>query len=347
MSEQPNRRTDGHAGPIEESPPASPESFTRREVLGASVAAGLGIPLAVHTLEGCTRVDPAPVTAMQQHNNPPSQSSHTRSATRMPVVFLPHGGGPWPWVDLGFGSSEENHALRSYLESVGSLTTQRPTALLVLSAHWEERVPTVMTSARPPMLYDYYGFPPESYRITWPAPGKPELAQRVRSLLATAGFDSAEDNARGFDHGTFVPLKLAFPAAEIPTVQLSLKRGLDPAEHLAMGRALAPLRDEGVLIIGSGMTYHNLRAFGGAQAQATATAFDNWLRETTTLEQGERDRRLARWADAPSARQAHPREEHLIPLMVIAGAAGADRATIPYRGTLMNLPLSAYHFASV
>jgi aromatic ring-opening dioxygenase catalytic subunit (LigB family) len=261
----------------------------------------------------------------------------------MPVVFLPHGGGPWPFVELRMGSQAEQAELATYLRSVANVPKTRPKAVLVISAHWEEAVPTVMTSARPPMLYDYYGFPAESYEITWPAPGEPALAGRVRALLSSAGFDSAENAERGFDHGTFVPLKLAYPNADMPTLQLSLKRGLDPGEHLALGRALAPLRDEGVFIVGSGMTFHNLRAFG-PQSSQVAEAFDQWLRETASFEPAARDRRLLIWTNAPAARQAHPREEHLLPLMVIAGAAGADRAELAYNGKMLDLRLSAYHF---
>jgi aromatic ring-opening dioxygenase catalytic subunit (LigB family) len=214
----------------------------------------------------------------------------------------------------------------------------------VISAHWEERVPTVMTSSAPPMFYDYYGFPAASYQIKWPAPGDPALAKRVQDLLGAAGFQSATDSERGFDHGTFVPLKLTYPDAEIPTVQLSLKAGLDPAEHLAIGRALAPLRDEGVFIIGSGMTFHNLRAFRDPRSQPVAETFDAWLRDAATAEAAERDRHLVEWAGAPAARAAHPREEHLIPLMVVAGAAGEDRGKVAYNGTFAGLRLSAYHY---
>jgi len=178
--------------------------------------------------------------------------------SRMPVVFVPHGGGPWPFVDLGFPPGEMKE-LATYLESVRTLPKVAPKALLVISAHWEEKVATLMTAPRPPMLYDYYGFPPESYKLTWPAPGAPALATRVQELLSQAGIPSATDDQRGFDHGTFVPLKLTYPDASIPTLQLSLLASLDPAAHLALGRALAPLRDEGVFIIGSGMTFHNLR----------------------------------------------------------------------------------------
>jgi aromatic ring-opening dioxygenase catalytic subunit (LigB family) len=180
----------------------------------------------------------------------------------------------------------------------------------------------------------------------------------VRELLGAAGFETAEDPRRGFDHGTFVPLKLAYPDANVPVVQLSLVcqnaraergngqetwSGLDPAQHLAIGRALAPLRDECVLIVGSGMTFHNLRAFG-RQSARVAEEFDAWLRQSATLEASERDRRLEQWSRAPSARQAHPREEHLLPLMVVAGAAGEDRGSVAYSGTIVGLRLSAYHF---
>jgi aromatic ring-opening dioxygenase catalytic subunit (LigB family) len=261
----------------------------------------------------------------------------------MPVVFVPHGGGPWPFVEMGFPRDDVDR-LTAYLRSVRSVPSARPDALLVVSAHWEEAVPTVMTSEHPPILYDYYGFPPESYTLTWPAPGAPRLASRVRELLSDAGVESAADAERGFDHGTFIPLKLTYPDADVPAIQLSLKRGLDPVEHVAIGRALAPLRDEGVFIIGSGMTFHNLRAFRDPRAAPVAEAFDAWLRETMTLDSEERNHRLEQWASAPSARAAHPREEHLLPLMVVAGAAGDDRAVVAFNDTFTGLRLSAYHF---
>jgi aromatic ring-opening dioxygenase catalytic subunit (LigB family) len=264
-------------------------------------------------------------------------------AQRLPVVYVPHGGGPWPFVELGFSSRGEDEALSGYLRSLSSVTPSPPRALLVVSAHWEAPAPTVMTGERPPLYFDYYGFPPESYRLTWPAPGDPRLAARTRALLADAGILSAEDAERGFDHGTFVPLKLTYPDAEIPTVQLSLKSGLDPSDHLAIGRALAPLRDEGVLIVGSGMSYHNMRGFGGAGA-AASQVFDAWLRETTVLDSEARDRRLAAWTEAPSARQVHPREEHLLPLMVVAGAAGGDRGSVAFEGSFAGVRISAHHF---
>ncbi|MDC0712558.1 class III extradiol ring-cleavage dioxygenase [Stigmatella sp. ncwal1] len=306
--------------------------LTRRQTLAvAGVAAATGVA-ALHGVNA-----PAEEEGSQERRG-------SSGKDRMPVVFLPHGGGPWPFVEMGIRDQAGFDALVGYLQSVRQLPKLPPKALLVISAHWEEDVPTVMTSERPPILYDYYGFPPESYEITWPAPGQPQVAARVQELLASAGFKTAADSTRGFDHGTFIPLKLTYPAAEIPTVQLSLKRGLDPEEHLAMGRALAPLRDEGIFIVGSGMTFHDLRTMFTRSALGISETFDAWLRETATLEPKERDARLAQWTRAPGARQAHPREEHLLPLMVIAGAAGEERATVPYSSTFMGVRLSAYHF---
>lgn len=205
-------------------------------------------------------------------------------------------------------------------------------------------MPTVSTSPAPPLLFDYYGFPKAAYELTWPAPGSPSLATRVRELLTAKGIQSAEDAARGFDHGTFVPLKLTYPEPTIPVVQLSMKRGLDAAEHLALGAALAPLRDEGIFILGSGMSYHNMRGFGAGRALGASEAFDAWLQETVKSPMAERNRRLAAWTQAPSARDVHPREEHLLPLMVIAGAAGADVGEVPYSDLLMSVRVSAAQF---
>ncbi|MBL8636037.1 MAG: dioxygenase [Myxococcales bacterium] len=266
--------------------------------------------------------------------------SHTQ---RMPTVFLPHGGGPWPFVEMGLDRKECDD-LASYLRSVRALPPVNPSALLIISAHWEEPTATVMTAEKPPLLFDYYGFPPKSYQLTWPAPGHPQLAQRVQHLLGSAGFQTKTESQRGFDHGTFVPLKLTYPQAEIPTLQLSLLTGLDPRQHLAMGKALQPLRDEGVFIIGSGMSFHNMRGFRSPRVAEMSAPFDEWLRQSVTLNPQQRDQLLCDWSSAPGARLAHPREEHLIPLMVIAGAAGNDRGTVGYQGSMMGAHLSAFHF---
>jgi len=265
------------------------------------------------------------------------------STPRLPTVFLPHGGGPWPFVELGLPRSEVNNLL-AYLRSLPALCPTPPRALLVISAHWEEARPTVMSGAQPPLLFDYYGFPPASYQITWPAPGEPALAATVRAKLEAAGFATGEDRGRGYDHGTFVPLKVAWPGAGVPVVQLSLVKGLDPATHLRMGEALAPLREEGVLILGSGMSFHNLRAMQDPRLGAASVPFDAWLQAAATADPAARRAALIDWARAPGGRASHPREEHLLPLMVVAGAAGGDLGRVGWSGTMMGWKLSALHF---
>lgn len=267
----------------------------------------------------------------------------TETPERQPVVYLPHGGGPMTYVELGFPAAEID-ALWAYWKQVGALPKTPPKAILSVSAHWETPVPTVMASPQPPMLYDYYGFPAAAYEIQWPAPGAPEVAERVRALLTAAGFETASDDQRGFDHGTFVPLGRSFPEAKIPTLQLSLKAGLNPAEHIAMGQALAPLRDEGVYIVGSGMSYHNMRGFRDPAANGDAERFDAWLKASVVLDEAERNERLAGWERAPSARAVHPREEHLLPLMVVSGAAGRDRGEVAFNRPVIGKVVSAVHF---
>ncbi len=205
---------------------------------------------------------------------------------------------------------------------------RRPTAVLVVSAHWEEDVPTVLGAATPPLFHDYYGFPKEAYEIEYPAPGAPALAARVAGLLESRGIPCRIDDRRGFDHGLFIPLKLMYPEADIPCTQLSLIRGLDPAAHIALGSALRDLLQEDVLVIGSGFSFHNLRAFsweGAPSADAANDAFQDWLIETCAgpLVPDECQARLAKWEAVPSARYCHPREEHLLPLHVCVGLAGS------------------------
>ncbi len=261
---------------------------------------------------------------------------------RMPTLFVPHAGGPVGHVEMGV-SRVESESFVAYWRSLRGLPPSPPKALLVVSAHWEARLPTVMSSPNPPMLYDYGGFPAEAYAITWPAPGDPLLAARVRGLLGEAGFDTAEDPRRGFDHGTFVPLKITYPEAEVPVVQLSLESGLDATRHLRMGAALAPLRDEGVLIVGSGDTFHNMRGFGLAYRERSE-AFNTWLTSVVTGPSGERAEKLRDWASAPFARMCHPREEHLIPLLVVAGAAGDDPGVLTWSGPFMGPLQAGFHF---
>ncbi len=261
------------------------------------------------------------------------------------TYFINHGGGPCFFLEPGFLRSAFRE-LEDYLKGFAAALPERPRAILVVSGHWEEDVPTVNAGAAPSLLYDYEGFPPHTYRLTHPASGHPSLATRVRGLLSSAGIAAGEETARGWDHGVFVPMKVMFPAADIPLVQLSLQRGLDPAAHLAIGRALRPLRQEGVLIVGSGQTYHNMGGFrsGGAR-DAEAESFDAWLRESL-LDGATRDRALIAWERAPGARHAQPEEDHLLPLMVAAGAASGEPGEVVFHGHALGKPISGFRFGS-
>ena len=269
--------------------------------------------------------------------------------TRQPTLFIPHGGGPCFFMEWTPPDAWERQ--RAFLESLPRALPERPKALLVISGHWEEPVFTVQTNPAPPLLFDYYGFPPETYQLTWPAKGDPALAARVRALLEGAGLKTGEDVERGYDHGVFVPLKVAFPEADIPTVQLSLRADLDPQAHLAAGRALEPLRDEGILIIGSGNSYHNMAVMmramrsGGGNGAPRGLDFDRWLTAAVTeTDPQKRNTMLAQWDKAPGARDSNPREEHLIPLHVATGAAGDDPGIKILDDHIMGAVESAFRF---
>lgn len=237
-------------------------------------------------------------------------------------MFVSHGGGPLPVL----GDPAHEEMVRN-LESIAA-NTERPEAIIVVSAHWEEGVATVTSGARPPLIYDYYGFPPASYEIRYPAPGDPGLAGRLQTCLRDNGIEAVLDGDRGFDHGLFIPLKIMYPEADIPCIQLSLLDSLDPAAHMAIGEAMSGVAGAGVLVIGSGFSFHNLKAFfseSASQADEGNEAFERWLIETCAdegLDEEERTRRLLAWESAPHARYCHPREEHLLPLHVCYGFAG-------------------------
>lgn len=238
----------------------------------------------------------------------------------MQIVFFSHGGGPLPIL------GDPGH--QAMVDFLGNLPARlaRPEAILVISAHWEERVATVTGASRPPLVYDYYGFPAEAYEIEYPASGSPDLARRILSLIEGSSVDGRLDVERGFDHGVFIPLKLMYPDADIPVVQLSLLRDLDAGRHIELGKALQRLRSENILVAGSGFSFHNMRAFswGGANSPDPRNdAFQDWLVEVCTGDdtQAEREHLLLNWERAPSARYCHPREEHLLPLHACVGLA--------------------------
>jgi len=269
---------------------------------------------------------------------------------KIPTFYIPHGGGPWHVMDDALGDPVGYGSLREYLSEFGQKYSPKIKAILVISAHWEENVPAIHFGQNPPMLYDYYGFPEFTYQFQWNAPGQPQLAEKVEALLNHAGFRTKREYKRGYDHGTFVPLMIAFPNAGIPVVQLSLVRSLDPATHLAIGKALEPLREQDVLIIGSGMSYHNMRGFmsGSKKASEISKQFDDWLSTIISIEDAEkRNKALMDWKDAPGALESHPRSEHLLPLFVIAGAAGKDIGKQDFSGKLMSVNISGYKFESL
>jgi aromatic ring-opening dioxygenase catalytic subunit (LigB family) len=261
--------------------------------------------------------------------------------SRLPTVFISHGGGPWPFMSVDPPNMYD--ALAAWLRHLPDAIGTTPRAVLAVSAHWEEDELTVMHHPQPPMLYDYYGFPASTYRVRYDAPGSPALARRVEELLGHAGFECRANLERGFDHGVFVPFMLAYPEGNVPILQLSIRRDLDPAFHLTAGRALAPLREEGVLIAASGLSYHNQRAFG-PRGRPASEQFDAWLVQAVAATGSARDAQLVQWETAPSARAAHPREEHLIPLMVAAGAAESESGRATFSGEILGVKVSCFQF---
>lgn len=268
------------------------------------------------------------------------------ASARLPTLFVPHGGGPCFFMDWNPPDAWDHMA--AWLRSVDSRVGRRPQAVLVISAHWQAPAFSVNAQAAPGLLYDYYGFPAQTYELTYAAPGSPALAGHVYDLLAAAGLPVAQETERGLDHGVFVPFKLIYPDADVPIVQLSLRAGLDPAAHIAAGRALAPLREQGVLIVGTGMSYHNMQRFqrDGSRFDPDSEHFDDWLAHTVTLPPAERERALVAWERAPAARAAHPQEEHLLPLHMVAGAAGDDDGRQVFQDRVLGSAQSAFMFGS-
>lgn len=266
------------------------------------------------------------------------------STATQPVYFIPHGAGPCFFME--WRPKDAWDAMACFLGSIQNQLPEPPKAILLVSAHWQSETFGVTSGPQPDLIYDYYGFPEHTYQLTYPAPGSPELAASVSQALEQAGLGVGEDPSRGFDHGMFIPLKLMFPNADIPVVQLSLRHDLDPLAHLQAGRALVSLRQQGVLIVGSGMSFHNMRGYGDQHFTPLSAEFDHWLTRTVEAEPSERFADLQHWTRAPHARDCHPprAEEHLLPLMVAAGAAGDDTGQQVYSGKVLETWLSAFRF---
>lgn len=250
----------------------------------------------------------------------------------MPTIFVSHGAPTLILSDV---------PARTFLAGLGQ-KIPRPTGIVAVSAHWDTDMPAVSIVRRPDTIHDFYGFPEELYKLRYAAPGAPQLAEKVAKLTG-----AAHDHHRGLDHGAWVPAMLAWPEADIPIFQLSVQSALGPAHHIALGRRLAMLREEGVLVMGSGSAIHNLRALvrgGASEPEPWAQAFDDWLAET--LEKGDEAALADYRARAPYAREAHPTDEHFLPLHVAYGAAGegAQGRALHRSFTLGNLSMAAYAF---
>ena len=283
---------------------------------------------------------------MQNTQNISSTSSISTpaAATRMPTLFVPHGAGPCFFMD--WSPADTWHRLGAYLKGIAATLPAQPRAIVLVSGHWLESDFRLTGSARPPLIYDYSGFPAHTYELTYPAPGAPDLAEQLRQRLEAAGLAASTDPQRGYDHGVFIPLKMVFPGADIPVIQMSLRQDMDPAAHLVAGRALAGLRDEGVLIVGSGMSFHNMRGYGDPRFTPISAEFDDWLTAAVQNAPEQRDALLADWTQAPHARLCHPprAEEHLLPLMVVAGAAGESVGHKAFSQKIMETTISAFRF---
>lgn len=257
------------------------------------------------------------------------------------VLFLSHGGGPLPLL-----ADPAHQQMVDCLQSIAN-EISKPSAIVVISAHWEEPVATVTSGKMPSLIYDYGGFPEQSYHIKYPCPGEPQLAGLIQTQLEHHGIPCQLDAQRGFDHGMFVPLKIMYPEADIPCVQLSLLGSLDAEQHLNIGSALQNMDYDNLLIIGSGFSFHNMRAFftpDSPESRMMNDAFEQWLIETcrsASLSLQQRRQRLIDWENAPAARFCHPREEHLLPLHVCCGVTGKPCVRV-YELPILNKKASMY-----
>ncbi len=266
------------------------------------------------------------------------------NSARMPTWFIPHGAGPCFFME--WNPPDAWHRTADFLKGLEKTLPERPRAIVMVSAHWLESTVSVTGGSNPDLIYDYYGFPEHTYALQYPVKGNPLLANAIVQRLKDHGIPVSNNPTRGFDHGMFIPMMLMFPNADIPVVQLSLNSNLDPQTHLEMGRALASFRDEGVLMIGSGMSFHNMRGYGKPQFGPISDTFDAWLTQTVESDPLTRNERLAHWASAPSARQSHPigEEEHLLPLLVVAGAASNGMGRRIFSDRVLETTLSAFAF---
>ncbi|PRP86222.1 putative aromatic ring-opening dioxygenase LigB subunit [Planoprotostelium fungivorum] len=264
----------------------------------------------------------------------------TTQISRAPAMFVQHGGGPMPLLN-----DPHHEMLIRYMKGRGAqiLAENRPKAIVLVTAHWETDHPSISSGPSHPLYYDYYGFPPESYAIKYPAPGSPQVAKRVQDLLTQNGFKVTMDEKRGWDHGVFVPMVMLRPQADIPIVQLSVLNSQDANEHLRYGQVLSSLRDEGVAVIGSGMTFHNMRTMmsrfsgQGSSKSNVNDSFEKNLSEAfQTPSSTDRIEKMKKW---------EAWTEHFMPALVVAGAGG-DVAAEEKDVSMLDFKLSSFAFLS-
>ncbi len=266
------------------------------------------------------------------------------ASAKMPTWYIPHGAGPCFFMDWNPPITWK--PMEEFLRGLPTMLKEKPKAIVMISAHWLESTVSVTSNPRPALIYDYSGFPKHTYELQYPALGNPSLAGRIVSMLQASGIAAQENPERGFDHGMFIPMMLMFPKADIPVIQISLNRNLDPKTHIEIGRALESLRSEGVLIIGSGMSFHNMRGYGNPRFTPISKEFDQWLTKTIEADPVTRQDQLIHWRTAPHADQCHPmrEEEHLLPLMVVAGAAADGKGVQGFSDCVLETTISGFIF---
>ena len=263
---------------------------------------------------------------------------------KWPTYFIPHGGGPCFFMDTPPGIPNDTwDKMAAFLRGIDADLGERPRAVIVISAHWITPTPAIVADERPDLYFDYYGFPPHTYELTYPAQTPQWLVDRLEELLSLDGYTLDKVEGRGLDHGVFVPFKLVYPDADVPLVQLSMPASDDAEDHLKFGRALSALRDDGVLIVGSGLSYHNLRNFFRTSGKTEAAAFDDWLTNAVT-DTDARETKLRVYQSAPGYAECHPTPEHLLPLMIAAGAAEGESAEQVYSEVLLGAANSGFRF---
>lgn len=284
--------------------------------------------------------------------------SNIHPTARITTAYISHGGGPLPLLEMLSKGEEDTPAYHAEMINVLkglSIELPKPDLIIVISAHWEEAEVCVTTHPRPSLIYDYYGFPPAAYFIKYPAEGEKGFASSIVTSLKEQGIAARGDNERGFNHGMFIPLSIMYPKADVPCIQMSITSDLYATKHIELGKALrkavetattANSSQKHILILGSGSSFHNMQGFfdKASDTMQKATRFNNWLQTTMqskAYSENVRRARLVDWAEAPDARYAHPREEHLLPLHVCYGTnfKAADKAISL---TLLSKPASMF-----